>query len=97
MREYKEKRDFIRMKIDAEVTLTIDSHGKQIAGKCKDLSGSGLSVDTSEALETGIHVQVTLPSRNPAFSAFESEATVTRCERRDDGSFGIGLELQRVP
>ena len=41
-RDYAEKRDFIRMRVDAEVSLLHE--GQEIAGVCVDLSSSGMQV-----------------------------------------------------
>ena len=39
-RDYAEKRDFIRMRVDADVSLI--HAGQEIAGVCVDLSSSGM-------------------------------------------------------
>lgn len=41
-RDYAEKRDFIRMRVDADVSLI--HAGQEIAGVCVDLSSSGMQV-----------------------------------------------------
>ena len=41
-RDYAEKRDFIRMRVDAEVSLI--HAGQVIAATCVDLSSSGMQV-----------------------------------------------------
>lgn len=42
-RAYSEKRDFIRMRVEAEVIL--EHEGKQYPAKCLDLSSTGMQVE----------------------------------------------------
>ena len=47
---YSEKRDFIRMKIDAPLSAKLAAGEEIIEGLCLDLSGGGLQVETKKAL-----------------------------------------------
>lgn len=42
-RDYSEKRDFIRMRVDADVVLIHE--GDQVSAVCIDLSSSGMQVE----------------------------------------------------
>ena len=55
-RAYNEKRSFIRMKINTPVEVKVA--GNRLQGVCKDLSGSGLLVETREEVALGTDVEV---------------------------------------
>lgn len=61
-RSYEEKRDFIRMEINAEATIT-DIHGEPCAGRCLNLSGSGalLELDNNLAVNDPIGLVIHSP------------------------------------
>lgn len=96
MRDYSEKRDFIRMKIDAEVVLEAEGSGKKYTGKCKDLSGTGMLIELPEALNAGDTFSTSLPSNNPAFPPFNTVVKVLRCQALDNGAYMIGVEITTV-
>lgn len=50
-RDYSEKRDFIRMRVDADVVLIHE--GDEIAGVCIDLSSSGMQVEAPRQFAVG--------------------------------------------
>lgn len=94
MRDYSEKRDFIRMKIDAEMVLKSDD--QQLTGRCKDLSGTGMSIELDEAVVVGKEYFTSLPSNNPAFPSFDTAVKVLRCEELPSGKYLVGVEIVSV-
>ena len=50
-KDYAEKRNFIRMFINADVTMTDPDTGTAYNGESKDLSGDGVSVITSHEFQ----------------------------------------------
>lgn len=95
MRDYSEKRDFIRMKIDAEIIL-VDKDGKKRAGRCKDLSGTGMSMELDEPVTVGEEMHTSLPSNNPAFPSFDTAVNILRCDALDSGKYLVGVEIVNV-
>jgi hypothetical protein len=96
MRDYSEKRDFIRMKIDAEVILETEGGGMRYAAKCKDLSGTGMSIELQEPLAIGAEFNTSLPSNNPSFPPFNTTVKVLRCEPLPSGAYLVGVEITTV-
>jgi len=93
---YSEKRDFIRMKIAAPLNATLALAGSSIEGLCKDLSGGGMQVETSQALDLGTELEVEVSSgygHNPSLCA---KAKVVRCQSGDNSSYLLGLEITEM-
>lgn len=96
MRDYSEKRDFIRMKVNAQLTITREDNKASINGVCRDLSGTGMLLEVSEAIPEGTRLHTSLPSQNDNFPAFESVVSVTRCTDQGDGRYMLGVNIEEV-
>lgn len=88
-RGYSEKRDFIRMRLEAPVTLI--SEGRQLPARCIDLSSSGMQVEAEVRLQTGARVRVHIPSEHPELAPLDVEAEVVRVSELGDGRQSLGL------
>jgi len=72
--DFSEKRDFIRMTINAEVTLHF--MGLEFPGTCVDLSSNGMQIRVKADLALGDTLEVHLPSPTPNLDAYHVEAEV---------------------
>lgn len=88
-RDYSEKRDFIRMAIDAKVILHFK--GLEFPGVCRDLSGNGMQIEAQSALAVGDNLSVFLPSPLAHLDPLNVEAEVVRVENLADGRQVLGL------
>lgn len=88
-RDHDEKRDFIRMTVDAKVTLTVDGH--PIAATCRDLSSTGFQLDAPTSLTAGDIVEVYVPSHNPNLDGLKAKAKVIWTKTSDTGRQLLGL------
>lgn len=86
---YDEKRDFIRMTVDARVTLTVE--GKPVQATCRDLSSTGFQLDAPTTLATGDIVDVYVPSHNPNLDGLKAKAKVIWTKTSDTGGQLLGL------
>jgi hypothetical protein len=87
--DFSEKRDFIRMTINAEVTLHFK--GLEFPGTCVDLSSNGMQIKVKADLALGDTLEVHLPSPTPNLDAYHVEAEVVRAESQGDGWQVLGL------
>lgn len=94
IRDYSEKRDFIRMKVDTKITLRNGS--KNITGICRDLSGTGMLIEVEEAVTEGSELQTSLPSNNEAFPSLEAVVKIVRCKEEENGKYLLGTEILKV-
>lgn len=95
-RTYDEKRDFIRMKVDTEIILTINDSNEKISGYCRDLSGTGMLIEVERELKEGADCQTTLASTNSAFPSLDASIKVLRCTPIEDNKFLLGTEIVHI-
>lgn len=90
-RAYSEKRDFIRMRLEAPVTL--HHAGQAIPALCLDLSSTGMHVEAKTSLSMGDKVKVHIASEHNELKGLEAETEVVRLSQLDDGRQSIGLSI----
>lgn len=90
-RDYSEKRDYIRMRLEAPVTL--HHAGREIPALCLDLSSTGMQLEAECNLDTGDKVRVHIASEHNALKGLEAEAEVVRVTALDDGRQALGLTI----
>lgn len=93
-REYSEKRDFIRMRVDADVVLIHE--GDEIAGVCIDLSSSGMQVEAPRQFAVGDRLSVRIDSDHAALSGLEAETEVVWVNSQDGASQKLGLTILKM-
>ncbi len=91
-RAYDEKRDFIRMRVSTPIT--IDVAGQQFEAVCRNLSGSGLLVESDGGLDAGTSVEVCIKPGD-SHSDFRASATVNRVDS-EGGRYLIGLSISAI-
>ncbi|MFT5452906.1 MAG: hypothetical protein ACI9N9_002404 [Enterobacterales bacterium] len=99
--DYAEKRDFIRMFINAPVNYAIADSGDWKSGIGKDLSGGGLSFTTEGSLSEGglsegDRVDVKLHPITPVTPPLEAKVTVIRIDTEEDGRNIISTKIDRI-
>ncbi|KAA0948090.1 MULTISPECIES: PilZ domain-containing protein [unclassified Pseudomonas] len=93
-RDYAEKRDFIRMRVDAEVSLI--HAGQVIAATCMDLSSSGMQVQAPQLFKIGDKVSVRIDSEHAALKGLEADTEVVWVQKLDDGQQKLGLSILKM-
>lgn len=88
-RDYSEKRDFIRMQVEAGMTIV--QGDTRIEATCLDLSSTGMQAKASSHLQVGDRVRIHIPSEHPSLKGLEAEANVVRVTPLADGSQQLGL------
>ena len=90
-RAYSEKRDFIRMRLEAPVTLVCGD--EKIPALCLDLSSTGMQVEARTRLAVGDRVGVHIPSEHQQIADLNVEAEVVRAQPLEDGRLTLGLSV----
>lgn len=95
-RDYEEKRDFIRMKIEAPLATTITHNGTNIEALCRDISGGGLLLEVPEAFQIGDELKVVVASDHGHSPTLTANATVTRVQAQPDNLWMLGLQINEL-
>ncbi|ROL75371.1 PilZ domain-containing protein [Pseudomonas vranovensis] len=89
--DYSEKRDFIRMRVDADISLI---HQDQvIAAVCLDLSSSGMQVQAPQRFTVGDKLEVRIDSDHPALEGLEARTEVVWIATQPEGLQKLGLRI----
>ncbi len=94
--DFAEKRDFIRMFINAPVDFAIKDSNDWHSGVGIDLSGGGLSFSTKQSLSVGDQVEVKLKPITPVTPALEANVVVIRSDTTDDGTFNVSTKIENI-
>jgi hypothetical protein len=95
-RDWDEKRDFIRMKVDTQIMLAVDDSNVTVEGYCRDLSGTGMLIEVDQELGAGTMCRTTLPSNNDAFPSLDATVKVLRCIQLSDNKYQLGTEILEI-
>ncbi|MFJ2320297.1 PilZ domain-containing protein [Pseudomonas sp. NPDC087817] len=93
-RDYSEKRDFIRMRVDADVVLI--HAGDEVSAVCIDLSSSGMQVEAPRQFAVGDRLSVCIDSEHAALSGLEAETEVVWVKAQDDKTQRLGLTILQM-
>lgn len=90
-RAYSEKRDYIRMRLEAPVTLHYN--GLEVPALCLDLSSTGMQLEAESALSMGDKVKVHIASDHNELRGLDAHAEVVRVSTMEDGRQALGLTI----
>jgi len=92
--EYNEKRDYIRLFVDADLAFTVNQQPQSYSGKCKELSGNGLAFETQCELKQGDMLDLVLTAEKDQVKPLELKVKVVRIENNSDDSYFVAAETQ---
>jgi hypothetical protein len=93
-RDYSEKRDFIRMRVDADVSLI--HQGDEVAAVCIDLSSSGMQVEAPRQFKVGDRLSIRIDSEHTALKGLEADTEVVWVKAQDGSSQKLGLTILKM-
>lgn len=95
VRNYDEKRDHIRMKLDTPIQVKLDT-GNYIDGTCLDLSVNGMQVELDRAINAGECIEACIRSEMGIVPDLVSKATVVRTTQIESGRYLHGVQIQSM-
>lgn len=95
-KNYNEKRDFIRMKINAVLGAKLSVEDRVIEGYCRDLSGNGMLVETTEYIEVGTLLDAEVSSDHGHSPTLKAKTRVVRVAKNPKDHYELGLETLEV-
>ncbi len=97
--DYEEKRNFVRMNIETQITYKVKgSDGQSHHGTSDNLSATGLSMKTDYALEEGCEIELVMNPSGDRLPPFVAEGSVLRVEADDSapGQYQVSISLTKT-
>lgn len=95
-RDYSEKRNFIRMTINAPADIYVEQEACTAHGICNDLSGSGMLLTVDKALPTDSELVVSLNPNNENGPLLQARCAIARLRKVDEDCYLLGLEILNI-
>lgn len=90
-----EKRNFTRMRINTNVTFTVDGQDSVYQGRCKNISGAGMLLQTNHTFPLGTYLHLTVPSDQAEAHNINVLAEVKRVDTLEEhGQFELGIVVK---
>lgn len=96
MLEYDEKRNYIRMIVDCDITYKLASSDQVYNGRCKTLSGAGISFVSSEKIEPGKGLEIKVIPENKVTPPMTAYIEVVRNSPLENGEFEIAATIKNI-
>lgn len=94
LRDYDEKRDFIRMNLNSEARLNVN--GQMVPALCVDLSSTGMQLKVACRLDEGQQAEVEIGSQHSSLSGLKAVVTVVRCEPAGNNEYILGMHIDKM-
>jgi c-di-GMP-binding flagellar brake protein YcgR len=98
MVNYDDKRNFYRMMVNSEVTLTIidDEANSKILATCRDLSATGIAIEMEHPLEMNTEVRISVQSANSSVQPLDAKGKVVRVKEESANCYLIGINISEI-
>ena len=98
-RNYEEKRNYIRMKVNTPIELDlVGSSQASIVGTCKNLSGGGMLIEAPMVIPIGAEIRVAINAKHCNGPMLRALTKVNRVDNSLSSSnkYCIGLEVVKM-
>ncbi len=97
MRDFEEKRDYIRMVVDCEVSCTDPGDGQVYPGRAIDLSGKGICLTLEKSFAPGAELEVRIEPTQTLVPPLHARVEVVRVEPDLAGNlFRVGVSIREM-
>ncbi|MBT5230412.1 MAG: PilZ domain-containing protein [Methylococcales bacterium] len=97
MKKHDEKRDYIRMTAECEVSFTDPESSLRHHGLSKNLSGKGILFETSKAVEAGTLVELTVSPENTSTPPLHALVEIVRSTPTADPTiFSVAASIKEI-
>ncbi|MDP1772542.1 MAG: PilZ domain-containing protein [Methylobacter sp.] len=93
---YDEKRNYIRMEIDCEVTYRLADSTELHHGRCSSISGAGVSFIADRAFDAGKAMEINVIPKNTLTPSMTAFIEVIRSTQQDDGSYEVAATIKSI-
>jgi len=95
MIDYAEKRDFLRMPIDCELSFAVEGNTKQFQGNVINLSSKGILFTSNEKFAPGSTLEIVLTPSNSTTAPMQATVVVARVSS-NEVLFEIACEIKEI-
>jgi hypothetical protein len=96
MLEYDEKRNYIRMEIDCEVTYRLADSDQLHHGRCSSISGAGVAFIADRAFEPGKAMEINVIPQNTVTPSMTAFIEVLRSTQQANGNYEIAATIKSI-
>lgn len=98
MVNYDDNRDFYRMMVNSQVTVTIidDEVNSTVIATCRDLSATGMALEMPHPLEVGTGIRVRVDSPNNTVAALDVKGKVVRVGQESEECYLLGINISEI-
>lgn len=96
MLTHDEKRDYIRMDVDCEITYKLADSDEVKVGRCNTLSGAGVSFISDQPFELGRALEVSIIPKTSITPPMTAYIEVVRSVRRDGNEYEIAATIKSI-
>lgn len=96
MLEYDEKRNYIRMEIDCELTYKLADSTELHHGRCTSISGAGVAFIADRAFEPGKAMEINVIPQNTVTPSMTAFIEVLRSTSKGDGNYEIAATIKSI-
>jgi len=96
MLSHDERRDYIRMDVDCEITYKLADSSDIKTGRCTTLSGAGVSFIADESFQPGLAMEVSITPKNNITPPMTAYIEVVRSTKRDHNEHEIAAVIKGI-
>jgi len=91
-----EKRDYIRMDVDCDITYKLANSNDISTGRCTTLSGAGVSFIADQSFEPGLAMEISIVPKNAITPPMTAFIEVVRSNKRDHEQYEIAASIKSI-
>lgn len=98
MVNFDDKRNFYRMMLNSEVSVTIidDEANSTVLATCRDLSATGMAIEMSHPIELNTNVRVSVESSGDAVLPLDVKGKVVRVTEEGNERYLVGINIAEI-
>lgn len=93
---YHEKRSYIRMHIDCDITFKLADSAEVYRGRCTSISGAGVSFITDRAIGQGKALEITVVPNNSITPSMVAFIEVIRITPQRNNAYEIAATIKSI-
>ncbi|WP_426357618.1 PilZ domain-containing protein [Pseudocolwellia sp. HL-MZ19] len=98
MINYDDNRDFYRMMINSQVTVTIidDEVNSTVIAVCRDLSATGMAIEMPHPIALDTNVRVHVDASGGSIASLDVKGKVVRCIPESEECYLLGINISEI-